>query len=137
MPVTALLAKRTFWEKATILHAEYHRAPEKPFPGRYSRHYYDLAMLAQSPIGEMALADLELLAQVVRHKMAFYPAAWAQYPLAVPGSLKLMPRDDRMGALQSDYRSMAVMIFGNPPSLESILNTLAELEQKVNSLHFR
>ena len=27
--VIALLAKRTFWEKATILHAQYHRAPEK------------------------------------------------------------------------------------------------------------
>ena len=44
--VVALLAKRTFWEKATILHAEYHRPPEKRLPERYSRHYYDVAMLA-------------------------------------------------------------------------------------------
>jgi hypothetical protein len=48
--VDALLAKRTFWEKATILHAEYYRPPEKPLPNRYSRHYYDVAMLAQRPI---------------------------------------------------------------------------------------
>ena len=48
--VVALLAKRTFWEKATILHAEYHRPPEKALPDRYSRHYYDVAMLAQGPI---------------------------------------------------------------------------------------
>jgi hypothetical protein len=46
--VVALLAKRTFWEKATILHAEYYRPPDKALPGRYSRHYYDVAMLAQT-----------------------------------------------------------------------------------------
>ncbi len=48
--VVALLARRTFWEKATILHAEYHRPPAKPLPNRYSRHYYDVAMLARGPI---------------------------------------------------------------------------------------
>lgn len=42
----ALLAKHSFWEKATILHAEYFRPPEKPLLGRYSRHYYDVAMMA-------------------------------------------------------------------------------------------
>lgn len=31
--VTSLLAKRTFWEKATILHAEFHRPADKPTPG--------------------------------------------------------------------------------------------------------
>jgi hypothetical protein len=30
--VTSLLAKPTFWEKATILHAEFHRPPEKFCP---------------------------------------------------------------------------------------------------------
>jgi hypothetical protein len=134
VPVTALLAKRTFWEKATLLHAEYHRAPEKPFPGRYSRHYYDVAMLAQSQVKEEALADIELLAHVIRHKEAFYPTAWARYALAVPGSLRLVPPDSRVAALKADYRGMAVMIFGRPPSFENVLETLAQLEREVNSL---
>jgi hypothetical protein len=92
--VTALLAKRTFWEKATILHAEYHRSPGKHFPARYSRHYYDVAMLSQTPIKDEALADLQLLKDVVRHKKTFYPAAWARYDLAVPGTLKLTPSSE-------------------------------------------
>ena len=92
------LAKRTFWEKATILHAEYHRPLEKLLPERYSRHYYDVAMMAQGPIRSEALADLNLLADVVRHKETFYPAAWAQYPLARPGTLRLVPRAERMAA---------------------------------------
>jgi hypothetical protein len=55
--VVALLAKRTFWEKTAILHAEYFRPPKKLLPSRYSRHYYDVAMLAQWPIRAEALAD--------------------------------------------------------------------------------
>jgi hypothetical protein len=131
--VTALLAKRTFWEKATILHAEYHRPPEKALPGRYSRHYYDVAMMAQGPIRQEALADPELLAQVVRHKRAFYPSGWARYDLARPGSLRLAPAGVRLPALKQDYRNMAVMIFGKPPSLEGIVETLGALEEEVNS----
>jgi len=55
--VVALLAKRTFWEKATILHAEYYRPPEKPIPDRYSRHYYDVAMLSQGPRSWLGLTS--------------------------------------------------------------------------------
>jgi hypothetical protein len=130
--VDALLAKRTFWEKATILHAEYHRPSEKMLPERYSRHYYDLAMLAKTPIGAEALADLPLLAQVVRHKEIFYPSAWAQYGLARPGTLRLTPKPERLAALQRDYRSMGVMIFGEPPAFDDIMETLAGLETEVN-----
>ena len=130
--VTALLAKRTFWEKATILHAEYYRAPDKPIPDRYSRHYYDVAMLARGPIRSEALSDMTLLAQVVRHKETFYPSAWARYDLARPGSLRLVPREERIAALERDYRNMRVMIFGEPPAFSQIIETLNALERDVN-----
>jgi hypothetical protein len=130
--VVALLAKRTFWEKATILHAEYYRPPEKPLPDRYSRHYYDVAMMAQGPIRSEALSDTALLAQVVRHKETFYPSGWAHYELAVPGSFRLMPREERLTALERDYRNMGVMIFGEPPAFDSIMETLAALERDMN-----
>jgi hypothetical protein len=130
--VTSLLAKRTFWEKATILHAEFYRPAEKAMPDRYSRHYYDLAMLAQSPVRGEALADLALLDQVVRHKETFYPSGWARYDLARVGSLRLVPPDERRAALERDYRSMRVMIFGEPPTFDSIIETLAALEKQIN-----
>jgi hypothetical protein len=130
--VRALLAKRTFWEKATILHAQYHRPPESVIPDRYSRHYYDVAMLAEGPIRAEALADMDLLAQVVRHKETFYPSAWARYDLAHPGTLRLVPPGARIAALERDYRNMAVMIFGEPPTFDSIMATLATLEHEIN-----
>jgi hypothetical protein len=130
--VTSLLAKRTFWEKATILHAEFHRPAEKAMPDRYSRHYYDLAMLAQSPVRAEALADLALLDQVVLHKETFYPSGWARYDLARIGSLRLVPPEERRAALERDYRSMSVMIFGQPPPFGEIMEVLAALEQDIN-----
>jgi hypothetical protein len=130
--VVALLAKRTFWEKATILHAEYYRPPEKPIPDRYSRHYYDVAMLSQGPIRADALADRDLLTQVVRHKETFYPSAWARYDLARPGSFRLPPVENRVAALERDYRNMNVMIFGDAPKFDWIMETLKALEQEIN-----
>jgi hypothetical protein len=132
--VAALLAKRTFWEKATILHAQYHRGPGKPFPARYSRHYYDVAMLSQTPIEDEAFADLQLLRDVVRHKSTFYPAAWARYDLAVPGTLRLAPASAGVAALKLDYRNMATMIFGDPPRFESVMEKLTALEGAVRDL---
>jgi hypothetical protein len=135
--VTNLLAKRTFWEKATILHAEFHRPAEKPMPGRYSRHYFDVAVMAGGPVKAEAFADLALLAAVVRHKRIFYPSAWAQYPLASPGTFRLLPPETRLGALREDYRDMAVMIFGDAPRFDTIIETLAKLEKELNSLRQR
>jgi hypothetical protein len=130
--VVALLAKRTFWEKATILHAEFYRPEEKALPDRYSRHYYDVAMMAQGATRADALGDMTLLAQVVKHKETFYPSAWAHYDLARPGSLRLIPTEDRMAALERDYRNMGVMIFGEPPKFAKIMETLGTLEQEIN-----
>ena len=131
--VTSLLAKRTFWEKATILHAEFHRPADKPIPGRYSRHYYDVAMRAHQPVKEEAFKDPALLAAVVRHKQTFYPCAWARYPRALPGTFQLAPAEGRMAALLQDYRDMEMMIFGEPPTLAHILEVLAEVEHAANS----
>jgi hypothetical protein len=130
--VVALLARRTFWEKATILHAEYYRPPDKTLPARYSRHYYDVAMLAEGAIRAEALGEMGLLPRVAKHKETFYPSAWARYDLARFGSLRLMPREDRMAALERDYRNMGVMIFGEPPAFGKIMETLNTLEQEIN-----
>jgi len=90
-----------------------------------------MAMLARSPVKVEALGDLDLLTQVVRHKQAFYPSAWARYDLAYPGGLRLLPSKDRLAALKQDYRDMAVMIFGPPPAFDAIIETLTSLEREI------
>jgi hypothetical protein len=54
--------ERTFWEKATLLHAAFHSGKMQP---RYSRHYYDLARLYRHQYGNDEITDFRLLASVV------------------------------------------------------------------------
>jgi hypothetical protein len=131
-PVRVIRAERTFWEKATILHHEAHRPAGNPQPPRYSRHYYDLARMAASPIKDAALADLGLLADVVAFKQRFYPRNWARYDLAKPGSLRLVPQGPVLKAVADDYRAMANMVFGAIPAFEAILAELQALENEIN-----
>ena len=130
--VRVIRAERTFWEKATILHHEAYRPAGTPQPVRYSRHYYDLARMAASPIKAAALADVQLLAEVVDFKDRFYPRGWARYDLARPGSLRLVPDGEVLRAVSSDYAAMTNMIFGATVTFDEILNVLAKLEAEVN-----
>ncbi|RFU95871.1 nucleotidyl transferase AbiEii/AbiGii toxin family protein [Sphaerochaeta halotolerans] len=131
--VRAIKGKRTFWEKATILHQEAHRPEDKLQPARYSRHYYDLAMLAHTEIKTSALSDLHLLKEVIDFKKKFYPVRWAHYETAIPGSFKLIPPERIKQLLIRDYREMQDMIFGKKISLSEIFETLRELEEQINN----
>ncbi|WP_151945747.1 nucleotidyl transferase AbiEii/AbiGii toxin family protein [Aliarcobacter butzleri] len=130
--VNTIVAKRTFWEKATILHHEANRPEESPMPTRYSRHYYDLAMMAQSKVKNEAFADLDLLQNVVKFKQKFYPRTWAKYEEAIPGTLKLLPPEFRLDSLEKDYKAMQNMIFDKYISFEEIIGILRELEREIN-----
>lgn len=130
--VRVIKPERTFWEKATILHHEAHRPRGNPQPPRYSRHYYDLAKMAESPVRDTALANLDLLAKVVEFKQRFYPRGWARYELAKPGTLRLVPEGDVLKTVEDDYRAMGNMIFGDLPEFEDIIATLQSLQDEIN-----
>ncbi len=132
--VTVLSARRTFWEKATALHAEAHRPADSPTPQYFSRHYYDLAMLLDTDEGKAAAADFELLAQVAKHKTTFFWSGWASYDTAQPGTLRLLPNEARMRDLRADYRAMAPMMFDeSPPPFDDILAKIAALQEIINA----
>jgi hypothetical protein len=132
--VQAIRAERTFWEKATILHHEANRPESSPQPLRYSRHYYDLAMMAAAPVKDAALADIGLLEDVVTFKQRFYPRGWAQYDQAKPGTFRLAPSGHVLEAVGKDYVQMRNMIFGRYPSFDEIMGMLQLLEREINDL---
>jgi hypothetical protein len=127
-----VLAERTFWEKATILHQEAHRGNDKPLPPRYSRHYYDLYRLSRLPTRAVALANAKLLDDVAQFKMKFYRCPWAKYEEARPGTLKLLPPAENLPALKRDYESMREMLFGSVPGFDEIMAGLAAMETEIN-----
>ncbi len=131
--IKVLAAERTFWEKATILHDQYHRSETDKTAERVSRHYYDLFKLAKTEIAERAIKDKDLLKNVVENKKIFFTRAAAQYDEALTGYLHLSPKEERLSALKADYERMAEMFFSEPPKMAEILNELAKLEERINS----
>jgi hypothetical protein len=132
--VVAMEVERTFWEKATILHAEYHRPADQPFGERFSRHYSDLAALWKQPAGAAALARLDLLERVALFKSRFFGSAWANYGEAKPGSLRLVPPLNRISELVQDYAKMEPMFLAHPPAFDEVVETLREAEARINGL---
>jgi predicted nucleotidyltransferase component of viral defense system len=130
--VKVLAAERTFWEKATLVHAEHHRPADKTMPLRLSRHYYDLFRLIQAGLGEKAAQDLELLRRVVEHKKVFFRSGWAHYETAQRGSLRISPLSDRLKTLEADYDKMQEMFFGDRPTFDEILRVIAAWEKSFN-----
>ncbi len=131
--VPVLDIERTFWEKATILHAEVHRPADKPTPDRFSRHYADLAALAEHAAGTAAIARDDLRSRVVAHKHVFFAAAWANYATAVPGTFRLIPAQGRLDALAADYRAMQDMFFRPQPTWPELVASLRALESRLNA----
>src|ERR1017187_9023976 len=74
--VKVLAVERTFWEKATILHAEFHRPADKPMPERFSRHYGDFYELIHKGVSKSGTIKLDLLARVAQHKSLFFKSSW-------------------------------------------------------------
>jgi hypothetical protein len=130
--VVALEVERSFWEKATILHAEYHRPAERVTPDRFSRHYADTAALARHPAGAAAITQDDLRERVVAWKKQFFGSTWANYDLAKPGTFRLVPPGERIRALRLDYEAMRDMYLSEPIAFDEVLTVLEELEQRIN-----
>lgn len=132
--VSVLSPARTFWEKATLMHVECQRDEFRTGAERLSRHWYDLAMLADLAHGQAALADRALLADVVKHKKVFYNASYANYDACLAGQLRLIPEDAALAALRDDFQRMigAGMFIGEPPAFDAIADRLRALETTIN-----
>ena len=126
--------ERTFWEKATILHAEFHRPADQQIKDRYARHYADFAALWRHGPARAARSRLDVLERVRVHKSRFFSSRWAHYATAVPGSLRLVPPAARLEALRADYEAMGQMFIGERMPFETVLATLQDAEAVLNRL---
>ena len=101
--VVVLSPERTFWEKATLIHVECNREEFKADAHRLSRHWYDLRMLAKHASGKAAINNRALFEDVVRHKQIFFNASYANYEACLANKLRLIPGDNAIAELRTDY----------------------------------
>jgi predicted nucleotidyltransferase component of viral defense system len=129
-----LVAERTFWEKACLLHEETFRPADKPRKLRMARHYYDLWCLLRAGVGNRALADLALFRRVAEHREIFFHHSWVDYSTHRPGTFRLLPPDAHLIGWRTDYQAMlGPMFFGDVPKFEEILLAAGEFEKRFNN----
>lgn len=132
--VVVLSPERTFWEKATLIHVECNRGELKQNAERLSRHWYDLVMLSEHQSGQSAINNRALFEDVVKHKKVFYNARYANYDDCLAGSVKLLPDDNTIEQLQSDYEKMLAsgMMYKESPSFSEIVDSIRLIERDIN-----
>lgn len=132
--IQVLSPSRTFWEKATLIHVACNRSDPNLDADRQSRHWHDLAVLADHKIGRTSIADRQLLQDVVRHKNVFFRASYANYEACLSGGLRLIPGRPLLQTLRIDYEKMISdgMFDGEPPTFDSIITRLDKLAKEIN-----
>jgi len=134
-------AERTFWEKATAIHAYCLRGA---FRGGdcYARHWYDLDCLDHSDIAANAILDRDLAEDVARHKQHFFreidrDGNVIDYQVAVSGALCLIPSGEALDALGNDYRQMldVGLLQSDAVGFGTLMERLSDLQDRVNEAH--
>lgn len=128
--VVTIDAERTFLDKLLILHGRHchfrDRGTAYKNANRESRHYYDVAMMADT-VGPGALAQPELLQDVIHHSRLAFSSGWMKFDEAERGELNLLPPEGMRKAIATDYAAMRGMIFGDPPEFEQIMRTIERI----------
>lgn len=133
--VTTIDAERTLWDKVVIAHGLRswfdRRGVLRNEGQRISRHYYDLHRLAESELGRTALTDIDLGFDCVRHAQMFFNRPDYDLASAREGRFTLVPTNEMREALRRDYEATGAMIFGQPPSFETIIASTEKIEAMV------
>jgi len=132
--IRVLNLERTFWEKATNLHKYSNYPDNKTVPERQSRHFFDFYCLLNSDGMAKALENIDLLEKVAAHKNIYFKTAWANYLTAKKGSLKLIPKEKVMKAMEADYKAMSEMFAGAVPSWGEIVKSIEVFEIEFNRM---
>jgi len=133
--VRAVMPRRTFWEKAMLLHEETFRPPGKTWLRKaMARHYYDLYRLIQAGIGDQAVQDLDLFHRIAAHRQVFFRYSWVDYSTFDFGQLRLVPAEADRPAWQADYEAMQQeMFYGEVLEFDEILAVVGEFQVRLNA----
>ena len=135
--ITVVDAERTFWDKVVILHGLRRwydiRGQLRGNGQRISRHYYDLFRMLQSDSGKAATKDTALGADCLAHARMFFNRPDFDLASAQPPTFALCADGRMVDDLRQDYRAMSVMIFGEPPAFDTVIEAIAALETELNT----
>ncbi|HVB04146.1 MAG TPA: nucleotidyl transferase AbiEii/AbiGii toxin family protein [Chitinophagaceae bacterium] len=130
--VRAIDARRTFLEKAFLLHEEFAKT-DKLKIDRKSRHLYDLERIMDNTVhGHAAMSDMQLYRTIVDHRKLFYALRWIDYETHNPATIDFIPTGDVLASFEKDYETMRAQMIYTPQPL-----TFAELMERMKQLQER
>jgi hypothetical protein len=137
-----MAAERTFWEKATAAHLYCKQGCLRG--EHYSRHWYDLAAIANTPHFALACDDHALAQAVSEHNSRFFiekdnAGVKIDYFAATNGQLQLIPTGESLTALEYDYTAMVNdgLLALNQPSFTEIIEQCRVIQDEANQRSFR
>ncbi len=135
--VATVLPKRTFLEKAFLLHEEFQKPLERIKVNRLSRHLYDLDTLAMTQHGRDALEDTNLYQTIIKHRQVFNKIKGIDYTTHLPGKIDFVPPEGIIQAWKEDYLTMqANMIHGESKPFDQLIQSIMGLREKFRAINF-
>lgn len=133
--LTAVSPKRTFLEKACLLHEEFAQTTRAVRSERMSRHIYDLERIMSTSIAEEALADKELYRAVIDHRRKLIGLKDFDYDQLLPQNISFVPPSDVIDSWRADYETMRVsMIYGDSLTFNELITRIEELNLKFKQI---
>jgi hypothetical protein len=127
--------RRTFLEKAFLLHELFQRGDAEGTHDQMSRHLYDLERLMGTEHASEALADNELYQSIVLHRQQFNKVAGIDYSLHQPSFIDFVPQEQNYPSWERDYRAMQeTMIYGESLSFKELIARLKELRSRFHGI---
>ena len=132
-----MAAERTFWEKATAAHV--YCLQQDIGKERFSRHWYDLAAIADTPFYESAVSDRRFAEAVAQHKAMFFRekdvyGVAIDYHQAAGGKLQLVPSGESLASLERDYAAMLEdgLLTLHAPTFDDVIEKCKAIEVYAN-----
>ena len=135
--IKAVSPKRTFIEKACLLHEEFANEPSDIRVDRMSRHIYDLEKLMDSKVADEALKDISLYKSVIEHRKKFMGLKGFDYMTLLPQTISFTPPKEVLASWRDDYVKMqSSMIYGDSLPFDQLIKRIAELNERFRKIIF-
>lgn len=133
--INAVSPKRTFFEKAFLLHEEFAKDTKDIRIERMSRHIYDLEKLMDTPIAQEALLNRELYKTIIEHRRKFIGLKGFDYNTLMPQTISFVPPHEVIPYWKEDYSKMqSTMIYGESLSFQKLIERITELNERFRKI---
>jgi predicted nucleotidyltransferase component of viral defense system len=135
LDIPIVLPRRTFLEKAFLLHEEFQKPLENIRVERLSRHLYDLDKLMDTYHAEDALADTELYQAIIAHRERFTPVKGVVYSTHQPDKIDFVPPQEVIKRWEADYSAMQEsMIYGESKNFKALITNIEKLRERFRNI---